>query len=78
MDYEWKVYNDLPGSDHFPITLEKFHSLHEYRLSHGQINKAKWEVFESLCKLKLLQDPNIIDQTNFTETRISIANKIIA
>ena len=33
MDYRWKVYNDLCGSDYFPIILENL-LLHENRLPH--------------------------------------------
>ena len=33
--------------------------LHKDRLPH----KANWQVFGTICKLKLLKDPNIIDQT---------------
>ena len=68
----------ISGSDHFPIILESLQPLHEDRLPHWKINKANWQVFETMCKQKLLKDPNIIDQTkHFTETLISIANETI-
>ena len=61
-----QVYN---SSDYFPIILESLQPLHKDRLPHLKIKKANWEVFETLCKQKLLKDPNIIDQTKqFTET----------
>ena len=79
IDYGWKVHNDLCSSDHCPIILESLQFLHEDRLPQWKIKKANWQVFETLCKQKLLQDPNIIDQTkHFTKTLISIANKTIA
>ena len=78
MDYGWKVYNDFCGSDHFPIMLESLQPFHEDRLPYWKIKKANWQVFETICKQKLLKDPNIIDKTkHFTKTFISIANKTI-
>ena len=64
MQYGWKVQNDLCGSDHFPIILESLQPLHENRLPHWKINKAYLQVFETMCKQKLLKDPNFIDQKN--------------
>ena len=68
MDYGWKVHDVLCGSDHFPI----LQPLHDERLPHWKLNKANWEIFETLYEQKLFQDPNTIDQTKyFTETLIS-------
>ena len=79
MDHRWKVYDDLCGCDHFPILLEILQPLHDQRLPHWKLNKAKWEVFETLCKQKLFQDPNTADQTKyFTEMLMSVANESIA
>ena len=79
MDYRWKFHDDLCGIDHFPILLEILQSLHDERLPYWKLNKANWEVFETLCKQKLFQDPNTTDQTKyFRETLISIANESIA
>ena len=79
MDYRWKVHDNLCGSNHFPILLEILQSLHDERLPHWKLNKANWEVFETLCKQKLFQDPNTKEQTKyFTEILISIANESIA
>ena len=79
MTYGWKVHDDHCGSDHFPILLEILQPLHDERLPHWKLNKANWEVFETLCKQKLFQDPNTSDQIKyFTETLISIANKSIS
>ena len=76
MDYGWKVHEDLCGSDHFPILLEILPPLHDERLPYWKLNKANWEVFETLCKQKLFQDPNTTDQTKyFMDTLISIANE---
>ena len=79
MAYGWKIHDDLWSSDHFPIILERLRPLHEYRFPHWKINEANLQVFEIFYKQKLLQDPNIIDQTkHFTKILISIANKTIA
>ena len=79
MDDGLKVHDDLCGSNHFPTLLEIQQPLHDERLPHWKLNKANWEVFETLCEQKLLQDPNTVDQTKyFTETLIPIENKCIA
>ena len=79
MDYGWKVHGDLCVSDHFPILLEILWPLYGERLPHWKLNKANWEVFETLCEQKLFQDPNTTDQTKyFMEALISIINKSMA
>ena len=50
MDYGWKVH-DLCGSDHFPILLEILQPIHDEKLPYWKLNKANWEVFETLCEL---------------------------
>ena len=79
MNYGWKIHNKLCDSYHFSIILESLQPLHKNKLPHWKMNTANWQVFEIICKQKLLKDSNIIDQTkHFTETLISIANKTIA
>ena len=50
MDYGWKDHNDLCGNDHFPLILGSLQPLHEDRFPHRKINKANWQVFETMCK----------------------------
>ena len=47
MNYEWKVYNDLCGSDPNPIILESLQPLHEDILPHLKINKSNCRVFDN-------------------------------
>ena len=78
MDYGWKVHDNLCGGDHFPILLEILQPLHDERLPYWKLNKANWEVFETIGKQKLFLDPNTTDQKKyFTDTLISIANECI-
>ena len=79
MNYGGEIHDDLRGCDHFLILLQILQAFHDERLPHWKLNKANWEVFETLCEQKLFQDPNTTDQTKyFMDTLISIANESIA
>ena len=67
MDYRGKVHDYLCGSDYF------LQPLHDERLPHWKLNKANWEVFETLIEIRLFNDSNTIEQT-----LISIAKEYIA
>ena len=48
MDYRRKIHNDLCSSGHFPIILEILQPLYEDRLPQWKINRANWQVFETV------------------------------
>ena len=75
MDYGWKVHHDLCCSNHFPIVLEILQPLHDERLPHWKLNKANWEVFQTLCVQKLFQGPNTTDQKKVFYWNININSK---
>ena len=53
LDYEWKVLDDLCGSDHFPIVLTNNSPILD-PLSRYKFNKADWDQFQTLCSQSLV------------------------
>ena len=49
LDYEWKVHDNLCGSDHFPIFLNDTASGDEEPSEKWKLNKADWPSFKALC-----------------------------
>ena len=56
MDYDWKVHDDLCGSDHFPILLNNIGPDLDEPVSRWKLNKANWAQFQTLCTTRLLED----------------------
>ena len=79
LDYEWKVHDDLCGSDHFPIFLNNIASGVEEPSEKWKLNKADWPSFKALCELEInetiLKAKDPIDQ--FTTILYEIAEKTI-
>jgi len=48
LDFSWKVLDDLHGSDHYPIVLESTTSEPQRRLPRWRLDKADWNLFETL------------------------------
>ena len=67
-DYEWKVHDDLCGSNHFPIFLNNIESGVEEPSEKWKLNKADWPSFKALCESEInetiLKAKDLID--NFT------------
>ena len=53
LDYDWSVYEDQHGSDHFPIIIESLQHSSEDHNPKWKLNKADWDLFHSLCKESL-------------------------
>ena len=45
LDYEWKVHDELCGSDHFPIFLNSIASQLEEPITTWKLTKADWPSF---------------------------------
>ena len=54
--YDWKVHDDLCGSDHFPIFLNNIGPDLDEPVSRWKLNKANWAQFQTLCTTLLLED----------------------
>ena len=61
LDFEWKVLDDLHGSDHFPIIVSSTLQQTSDHPTYFKFNKADWEKFQSLCK----DDLTLENFTNF-------------
>ena len=79
LDYEWKVHDDLCGSDHFPIFLNNIASEVEELSEKWKLNKADWPSFKDLCESEInetiLKAKDPID--NFTTILYEIAGNTI-
>ena len=56
MDYDWKVHDDLCGSDHFPVLLNNIGPDPDEPVSRWKLNKANWAQFQTLSTTRLLED----------------------
>ena len=68
LDFTWRVYEDICGSDHFPIVLESLHPQDD-NLPRWRLNKANWEEFRCQCQKHLI--------VNNTETIPKFSKKFI-
>ena len=80
LDFNWSVCNDQHHSDHLPILIESTTSTAEDHNPKWKLNKANWEVFQSLCtetinldSFKDSSDP----LSDFTSSLIDISTKCI-
>ena len=55
-DFSWKVYDDLLGSDHFPILLQEHGPPLQHRVPRWKLHKADWALFQHLCEERLKPD----------------------
>ena len=80
LDYEFKVHDDLCGSDHFPTILNNTSSPVDDHMPRWKFSKANWELFNSQCMLHLTPDKfadteDPIDE--FSSTLLRIAEECI-
>ena len=80
LDFNWSVCKDQHHSDHFPIVIKSNTSTVEDHNPKWKLNKANWEVFQSLCtetitveSFKDSSDP----LSDFTSSLIDISSKCI-
>ena len=78
LDNEWKVHDDICGSDHFPIFLNNIASWFEEPTEKWKLNKADWPSFKNLCGSEInetiLKTKDPVE--NFTAILYDIAKKI--
>ena len=55
-DFEWKVGDDLHGSDHFPIFISSTQPSSCERSKKWKLSKANWERFQVLCEQTITRD----------------------
>ena len=78
LDYEWKVHDDLCGSDHFPIFLNNIAPHLEEPITRWKLIKADWPSFKALCETEINNTIlQAVDIDRFTTTRHRIAIKTI-
>jgi hypothetical protein len=56
LDFEWRVHDDLCGSDHFPIVLSSVSCEEDPPVGRWNLKKADWPLFSSLCEARLTEE----------------------
>ena len=56
LDYDWSVWEDQRGSDHFPILIESVQTHDEAHNPKWKLNKADWDLFHTLCNESLIDN----------------------
>ncbi len=80
LDFDWRVEEDLHGSDHFPIILESNHPTPDERTPTWNFHRADWNLFSSLCESKIKAETfETVDDpvSAFTQALHSIADQSI-
>ena len=79
LDFQWRVSDDLSGSDHFPIFIDPIIPQPILSTPHFIFAKANWELFTQCCETEITQEVFSDNKsiTNFSEKLIEIADKCI-
>ena len=80
LDFNWSVCEDQHQSDHFPIKIEQTSFSVEDHHPKWKLNKANWELFQSLCSDKISTEnfkDSLDPMSEFTSSLIDISNKCI-
>lgn len=80
LDYSWRVHDDLCGSDHFPIILEKNSDTASQDNQRWKLKEADWPSFSTECSCRLSYDEvcNAEDQIEaFATVLLEIAETTI-
>ena len=56
MDYDWKVHDDLCGSDHFTVLSNNIGPDVDEPVSRWKLDKANWAQFQTLSTTRLVED----------------------
>ena len=80
LDYNWSVCEDQHNSDHFPIIIEQNTFSTEDHNPKWKLNRANWDLFNTLCTEKLVPE-NFKESsdpiTDFTSSLIEISKECI-
>ena len=80
LDFDWKVGNDLCGSDHFPIFLTNLKDLPEEDSQRWKLNKADWDQYKLLCESNFSEETfeDLVDPiAHFTNILQNVADRAI-
>ena len=56
LEFDWKVHDDLCGSDHFPIVLSETTPEIENSPEMFRFRKADWNLFNNVCSVELTEE----------------------
>ena len=80
LNFEWKVNDDLCGSDHFPIFIDSVLPSPEESTPHWILSKANWNKFTEMCEEEITSELFVNEQypvTVFSDKIVDIASKCI-
>ena len=69
MDYTWSTYDNVCGSDHYPIIIQNNIITHNHT-PRWNTDKANWEKLCQLCSIELIKEKSV-------QTLITIAEECI-
>jgi hypothetical protein len=75
LDFSWRVWDDLCGSDHFPIIIDCEGPSPIQKERTWWLHKAEWPTFQTLCRWELTIV--VRDIKEFTEILRSIAEETV-
>ena len=77
LDFDWSVYADKCGSDHFPVIIESVNTSTNDHNSKWKLNNANWELYYSLCleSIKPEKFENSSDSIADLTSLLDISNK---
>ena len=83
-DYNWWVYKDPCGSDHYPIIIIENSTIKnsepQIKLPRWNFKRENWDSYKKLCLTTLIPESNTNQEEpliHFTNTLLNIANKTI-
>lgn len=79
LEFSWKVWDDLCGSDHFPIVITPERPHWSEKTRYWKLSKADWPSFQLHCRERLSTAPTQSSDLNewFTNTLRVIAEETI-
>ena len=75
LDFTWRVMEDLHGSDHYPILLEKVTGIPDCGVPRWQLDRADWKLFRSIAVLQgtVEEFQSVQEAANHLTSRIHLA-----
>jgi len=73
LDLQWNLYDDLCGSDHYPITISYDTANASHATSSWNLRKANWDHFSECASMQLGTGSSSISVEDFSEKLTDIA-----
>ncbi|KAG7174159.1 RNA-directed DNA polymerase from transposon BS-like 1, partial [Homarus americanus] len=76
MDFEWRVTDNLKGSDHYPILLSSSEVFPTPRVPCWRLDKVDWELYKKLVKVdrSIEESPSVDEAVDYIATLLGWNN----